>query len=209
MTLINLFLRARHWHLFALTFGITMVFQIVIMAQMFSGFAYGSEPDLDGILTVFQIIPWISFFYLAIMFGWYWSVAIGLQAKLPENANMKTGKFKWFFFVPLIYLMAFTIFMSVGLTTIFRSLEQGNEPDPGFIIGMIPVIMPLHLFSIFCVFYCLYFVAKTIKTAELQRETAFSDFVGEFFLIWFFPIGIWFIQPKVNQLADSNTDFMS
>lgn len=73
---------------------------------------------------------------------------------------------------------------------------------------MMAIIVPLHLFSMFCIFYCLYFVAKTIKTAELQRETAFSDFVGEFFLIWFFPIGIWFIQPRVNQLAERNDNKM-
>lgn len=63
----------------------------------------------------------------------------------------------------------------------------------------------MHLFSMFCLFYCLYFVAKTIKTAELQKETSFGDFAGEFFLIWFYPIGIWFIQPKINRIAKSLT----
>jgi len=49
------------------------------------------------------------------------------------------------------------------------------------------------------------FSAKTIKLAELQRSVTFSDFAGEFFLIWFFPIGIWFVQPKVNLLAQAAT----
>ncbi|MEN9640511.1 MAG: hypothetical protein RLZZ262_2380, partial [Bacteroidota bacterium] len=38
-----------------------------------------------------------------------------------------------------------------------------------------------------------------IKLLELQREVRFSEFIREFFLIWFFPIGIWFIQPKINR----------
>jgi hypothetical protein len=42
-----------------------------------------------------------------------------------------------------------------------------------------------------------------VKTIELQREVTFSDFAGEFFLIWFYPVGIWIIQPKVNKFAQA------
>jgi hypothetical protein len=30
----------------------------------------------------------------------------------------------------------------------------------------------------------------------------FKDFVGEFFLVWFFPIGVWILQPTINKLED-------
>jgi len=46
----------------------------------------------------------------------------------------------------------------------------------------------------------MYIIARTIKTAELQRATRFDDFKGKFFLIMFFPIGIWFIQPRINKI---------
>ena len=59
-----------------------------------------------------------------------------------------------------------------------------------------------HILSMFGIFYSLYFVAKTFKTVELQREVTFSDFAGEFFMIWFFPIGIWVIQPKINKMIN-------
>jgi hypothetical protein len=68
------------------------------------------------------------------------------------------------------------------------------------------IIIPLHLFSMFCIFYCLYFVSKTFKTAELQRQTTFSDFAGEFFLLWFYPVGIWIVQPKINKMVESTPD---
>jgi hypothetical protein len=51
----------------------------------------------------------------------------------------------------------------------------------------------------------LYFVAKTFKTVELQREVSFSDFVGEFFMIWFYPVGIWIIQPKINKMIEEQS----
>ena len=52
----------------------------------------------------------------------------------------------------------------------------------------------------------MYFVAKTFKTAELQRKVSFSDFAGDFFLVWFLPIGIWIIQPKINRMVVGNQE---
>ena len=84
---------------------------------------------------------------------------------------------------------------------------------PGFRINpieyggiIIAVIIPLHFFSMFCILYCFYFTAKTIKTAELERKVGFGDFVGEFLLLWFYPIGIWFLQPRVNKLIEKPTE---
>jgi hypothetical protein len=42
---------------------------------------------------------------MAIFFGWFWSVAIGLQEKVPENITMKVKKFKIFFFIPMVYIL--------------------------------------------------------------------------------------------------------
>jgi hypothetical protein len=52
----------------------------------------------------------------------------------------------------------------------------------------------------FCLFYCIFFVAKTYKTVQLKREATFDDFVGEFFMTWFFPVGVWMMQPKINKM---------
>jgi len=56
----------------------------------------------------------------------------------------------------------------------------------------------------FCIFYCLYFVAKALKSVELQREVTFNDYAGEFFLFWFSPIGVWVLQPRINKLFDNS-----
>jgi hypothetical protein len=55
----------------------------------------------------------------------------------------------------------------------------------------------------FFIFYSLYFIAKELKSVELQKPVTFSDFAGEFFLLWFFPIGIWIIQPRINKIFES------
>ncbi|RED42727.1 hypothetical protein DFQ10_108134 [Winogradskyella eximia] len=42
--------------------------------------------------------------------------------------------------------------------------------------------------------------AKTIKRAELGREYETADLVSEIFLIYFFIIGIWILQPRLNKI---------
>jgi hypothetical protein len=51
-----------------------------------------------------------------------------------------------------------------------------------------------------CFFYCIHFASKSLKAVELQRTVTFRDYVADFFLFWFFPIGVWFIQPKINKI---------
>ena len=84
-------------------------------------------------------------------------------------------------------------------------VDHINQSQDTF-AGMFFVIFPLHMFAMFAIFYCLYFVAKTYKTVELQRTVTFSDYAGEFFLFWFFPIGIWVIQPKINAMVNNPAD---
>jgi len=66
------------------------------------------------------------------------------------------------------------------------------------------LIFPLHLLAMFCLFYLLYFVSKSLVLAETCKPASFNEYAGLFFLIWVFPIGVWFIQPRINrQYAES------
>ncbi|MGE0079138.1 MAG: hypothetical protein AB7S48_14870 [Bacteroidales bacterium] len=194
-----LFLKAKHWQLFLLTFGIPMIFQFIVMGLMISNFATQTNPDPTVMFNYMKYSPVIMIVFMAIFFGWFWSVAIGLQNKVPENVTMKVRKFKVFFFIPLIYILVFMMFFSISMNGLFSS-----NPEPNLVLigGLFAVIFPLHFFAMFCIFYSLYFVAKTFKTVELQREVKFGDFVGEFFLIWFYPVGIWIVQPKINKMIE-------
>ena len=49
-------------------------------------------------------------------------------------------------------------------------------------------------------FYNLYFVSKSLLIAETGKSATFSEYAGEFFLLWFYPIGVWLIQPRINRL---------
>jgi hypothetical protein len=197
--MIEQFLKAKHWQIFLLTFGIPMIFQIILISTILSNLTTMATPDPEIMFNYMKFFPIIMFLFMAFYFGWFWSVAIGLQTKVPENVTMKVKKFKVFFFIPMVYIFCIIIFMSF---TISGLMNGGGEPNVGFLGSIFAIIVPLHLFSMFCIFYTLYFVAKTFKTVELQREVKFSDFAGEFFMIWFYPIGIWIIQPKINKMIE-------
>ena len=203
----EIFLRAKHWQLFLLTFGIPFLLQIVMMAGIFSHLMQLPQvaPDPMIIIGYFKFFPVIMVLYMGTMFGWQWSVATGLQKMAPAGVTMKVKKFKIFFFIPVIYLTLLLIFLSIVFSTFFSNsglIDSKFGTISGGLYIFIPfmIIIPLHLFAMFCIFYSLYFVAKTYKTVELQREVTFGDFVGEFFLTWFFPIGVWILQPKINKL---------
>ncbi|BAU52417.1 hypothetical protein [Mucilaginibacter gotjawali] len=187
----NLFLGAKHWQLFLLTFGVPVMLNIVMMFNIFSHFGkpYGGENFNGG-----MIFPVMMVLFAGTLLGWMYSVAVGMQKMVPATVKMKITKFKVFFFIPVTYMVL--IFFFIGL-----ALKSPGATDLGqAALLAFAIIVPLHLFSMFCLFYCLYFVAKTIKTVELQREVTFSDFVQEFFLAWFFPIGVWILQPRINKM---------
>jgi len=198
MQIIRTFLRAKHWQIFVIAFGIPVVFQTAIMGFMFGSMTNSPEPNPLVMLDFMKFYPLITLLYLGAIFGWFWSVSIGLQPQLPEGAKMKTKQFKFFFFIPLIYIIAILIGMIFAAN--YLTIDPA-EPEFGLIFAGFAIIFPLHFFSMFCIFYLMYFAAKTIKTVEMGRMATFSDFGGDFFLIWFFFIGIWFIQPRVNKLA--------
>jgi hypothetical protein len=116
-----------------------------------------------------------------------------MYQKAPVRVRGNLGRFQVFMLIPVVYILCISVFVAV----MSRGFEL-NEYSP---IAIVSIVLSLHLFSMFCIFYCLYFCAKALKAAELQRPVTFSDFVGEFFLLWFFPIGVWILQPRINRLA--------
>ena len=199
--MISTILRAKHWQLFVLIFGIPFLIYLYMIFQMVSVFNEidAGTPDPMVIFEPLKYFMGFAIISMIVYWVWYWSVGVGLQHKLPDDLKRSTKLFKAFLVLPALYITAVSIFV-LGVVSQISSLIPGEEPTINPII--IAVILPFHFLSIFCIFYCIYFVAKTIKTAELQRKVKFSDFVGEFFLVWFFPIGVWILQPTINKLAE-------
>jgi hypothetical protein len=192
--------KTKHWVLFTLMFGLPIFFQFVIGLILMLTLSAEGYPSILGFLSFFSLFPLIMILYIGVFFSWVWSIGIGLQKYIKEGIKLNTRLFKVFFFIPLIYILFLLLTFS---TSFFPGVLDGNqfESHIGYILAM---MIPLHLFSMFCMFFLIYFSAKTLKTAELHRKATLNDYIGEFFLFWFFPIGIWFIQPRINNIVSKD-----
>jgi hypothetical protein len=186
----NFFLRLKHWQLFLLLIGVPLVLQIIFVSVVVAS----NDP-----FAAMMFFPVIMIIVLCTFFGWLYSVGAAMHKKIPFSMRPNLGRFKLFMLVPTVYISCICVFLAF----IARATPTLSGPGAGI---MVLIILPLHLFSMFCIFYCLYFAAKTLKMAELQRPLSFGDFAGEFFLMWFFPIGIWILQPRINYLAAREDD---
>jgi len=179
------FLKLKHWQLFGLLFCTFCAFQI-------SGASTTVISLKDRTFTITEISPLVILF-ISCVIGWYYSIGIILNKKIPASVKMQVTKFKWFLLLPVISTIFYYSFLRFEL---FNSIYNGISSS----LILVTISILLLFFSIFCLFYCIYFNSKTIKTIELQRYVNFSDFVNEFVLLFLFPIGIWIIQPRINKM---------
>ncbi len=176
-------LTRKHWQIFLIIFGLPIILFIIGLAIV------TKTSNFRVMLIAYPIVTLLfsfNFFRLLYVFG------TSLRRKLPETVSMSLPKFKWALFFPAVYIMLFLLFVTLmyfGLGFVRRI--------PVFAAA---IIFPLHLVSMFCIFYSLYFIAKSLRSVELQRSVSSSDYIGEFFLLWFFPIGVWVLQPRINKI---------
>jgi hypothetical protein len=192
----KIFLRMKHWQLFILLFGIPFTFQGIGMVSI----AFFKDPAM-----LFLVFPLILLLYMAGFFSWFYTLGTNLNRRLPDTVQMNLRKFKILLSIPIVYILLICIFLFGLFKNLAEMAASGSTDLAAFSAlqpswALVALIIPLHFFSIFCIFYSLYFIAKSLKVAEGQRAVVFNDFAGEFFLIWFFPIGVWILQPRINRL---------
>lgn len=174
----SLFLRAKHWQIFLL-FGI---FYVGGGAIMIFTMMTAQSPDNFGKIGL--LLGCVMVLNMLCFLGWLWSMGTFLSSILPPMLRMKM----WFFRFALIYS---ALYLPV-LIVVFQSLLRNSVP--------LAIIFPLHFFATFCVFYLLYFVSKSLLLAETGKPVSFHQYAGPFFLLWFFPVGVWITQPRINRL---------
>lgn len=202
------FLKAKHWQLFLLFFGVPFVagisFLIVEVSIIGTAIRHHREPDLSQLFGISLFLAPLFLVGFFVNLRWQWAVATGLQSYMhPEMRPLLVKRFKFFFFFPWIYMLIFGTFFPIILLS-----SVNGHPNLGLLIPFILIMIICHFFALFCFIYTLYFIAKTLVSAELQREAHFSDYIGEFFLTWILPVGIWFLQPRINAIVNrENTLF--
>ena len=176
----NVFLRAKHWQIFLLLVGVGFVGDIVAIASSMSVTAQSPE----GFGKIGLPLGFVMALFMFCFLGWFWSMGSFLSSIVQPSLRLKMGFFRFALVYPGLYIF---VFMALFLST---------TTNP----ALLAIIFPLHFLAMFCMFYDLYFVSKSLVLAETNKPASFYDYAGPFFLIWFFPIGVWFTQPRINRL---------
>ncbi|HEX2845930.1 MAG TPA: hypothetical protein VHN59_05240 [Chitinophagaceae bacterium] len=185
-------LHLKHWQIFLMIVGFPLLFEFVSAVML-----------TQGNLSFISITFLIKMVLVAGVFlGWFYTVGVNLYKKIPDTVQMNLMRFKLFLIIPVVYILFLLLFF-------FNTFSKTVADEGQAVVRGVEFIIPLHLFCMFCIFYCLYFNAKALKAAELQRPVTFSDFAGEFFLLWFFPFGIWILQPRINSLFAEDKELLA
>lgn len=203
----SIFLRAKHWQLFiplmVIPFITMIVFGVIIGMTLLAQNPRGPEE----ITWVFYFFPILFALCGFIQFAWFWNVITKLNILVPtRRGKFPMRRIKLFFFIPIIYFCLVPFFIAFAVKT-SNSHQNIDGMMQVVLFGILTFL--LHFFSIFCILHTIFFAAKTIRSAELKKNARFSEFAGYFFLIWVFPVGIWFIQPRINVLLEKANNSIS
>ncbi|CAN5900676.1 hypothetical protein BH11BAC7_BH11BAC7_15480 [soil metagenome] len=184
----NWFLRAKHWQIFILIFVAPVVIELI-------GFMLALTTRHPEVLFVCVFI--MMAIILGVQFGWFYNVGTALANRVNPNGGMNVKRFRNFVLIPVIYIGA----LMLGMIVFGFFMMNSGRPSPYTGLLLI-IVIPMHFFSMFCIFYSIWFISKSLKMAERWTHVELSDYIGDFFLTWFLFVGIWFIQPRINRMFD-------
>lgn len=202
----NFFLKMKHWQLFLLLFSLPFLFMIYVYAQMFSimsdAFQGGNEPDPTAFMSEYLQL-FTSVFPICIGMGILFLLYVFILLRALNNAKpialRKSMTFPTICLVfPVIYLTIMSI-IAMSILPNFSNVEY-MENMAEKIFPAIAIIFPCHIFCFFATLYLFYQLGSSLKCVELQRKPRGDEFIGEIILFWMFPIGVWFLQPRINKI---------
>ncbi|MBT6053242.1 MAG: hypothetical protein HOI47_21345 [Candidatus Scalindua sp.] len=115
----------------------------------------------------------------AVFYAWLWILGNKLNNQVPKKIRVNSGFFRFCIFFSFAFVF-YSILVEAGFGLII----------PNFI----------DFFFLFCMIYVSYFVAKNLTMAEKYKIAGFLEIYILILLVFGWPIGIWFIQPRVNKL---------
>lgn len=175
-----MFLRLRHWQIFLIAWGPLTAVLLVLF----------NFPDL--ILYYFPIVLGLFLIgCLANSFSWILAIVNEMTKFVPA---ISMTLFKIEFWVPFTYIWIIIAFALYNLR--IRKVQSINVEIELLVSAVLGIV------SVACIIYGLIFAGRIVKAAELQKEPSIKEHLTESCLMLLPPIGLWFIQPKLNKIVD-------
>jgi hypothetical protein len=145
-----------------------------------------------------EILYYLTFLFFAMMYlpYFYWlNLTVNFLYNMPNNhLKLKFINFRVSLLINIITLFNFTFFVAYN----FRYVFFGGQPN----FNIIYFMLSIQFIGIISFIYNAYFINKLIVTLELKRKVELIDYIGNFPLLSFPPVAIWFIQNKIKKFRD-------
>jgi hypothetical protein len=166
-------LKLKHWQVFI----VLMTFMVLYYLTADSKFGTDNFSSIE-LRTTFGVIGQIVFFT--------WVLLLGLSLnRIKENPHH--------FSKVLLIISVLCCILGYGDLQL-RALSS----DSSSINETISLILsPLTFLGII---YTFKNVSQSLKSIETGEKAKFKDYILDAILIFMFPIGIWFIQPRLNRI---------
>ena len=153
------------------------IFILIAIGLIIGSLDIGNEPTLTAVLTIIGVLSYALYPLI---------IGHSLQEYLPKKVELNYN------------LFIINVFLWITVYSIVIIISDGQ--------GMtFTGLLALPMFYVFyAILHSFAFPAKTLKSVELGKEASFGEYVGDFFLILFLPIGIWFLQPRINKIISDH-----
>lgn len=179
--------RLKAWQVFILLVLPMFASQFYLVSNMPSPSSSLRPPSMEEFEALFRQTLLMTLLMVVLLLGWLLSIGFAANRRVEQNIRLNSN---------LAICCAIFAASYIALAQVIFPVP-GSNSSGGVSVG---VIVPLHMLAMFAIFYVLGFAARNIIMAERQAKVSFFDYSGPFFLMWFFPIGLWFVQPRVNRL---------
>ncbi|KAB2813889.1 hypothetical protein [Phaeocystidibacter luteus] len=221
-------LKLKHWQLFSIIYGGPFIVStgvvVFMLGKIFAAVQQiePGTPDEQKFQQIFgvyaDVMPYfiIPILFSAVLIYWRQKVVDYASKTLKEAYKYPKGLFRVALWAP--FLLAILVFLwmpgffrelSEFVTEVESNSIQGEELPPSFVfkfLGTWILLAPISLVLSIGQLWTYLETARAIRSIEVGRRVSAGEVVGEFFLNWFFFIGVWILQPKINKFDVTEKD---
>ncbi len=164
----------------------------MLVAGVFFRPDIGMHVDFATLNKQFTTMMLISLPSYVAWYGWLWSIGIVGNSALSDSLR-RSDRLAWF--SSPIVLAYLTVAIWAFPIVMF-------DPEPS---ALQTIMIVLHLIASFLMIYVFFFAARAAASLGQSTKPTGGRIFMFFLGIMYFPIGVWFIQPRLNSAAIDST----
>ena len=183
MSTLHLFIaQLRNWQLFVLVvipFGLVFV----LAAPDFK-----TDQDMDTFMDQWTTMMLFALPLILAFYVWIWTIGVVANRNLAVSLRRSTKLLD----ISMPFVMAYIVFAVWA----WPSTVMTNDP-----VMPVGIVLFLHMVATVLLVYALIFAARSVGSLDRDRLAGFGRSLLFVLAIIYFPIGLWWIQPRLNSIT--------